>query len=251
MIKSAEIKIATLNMEGRLHTPRVIQFLGDENPDVACLQEVPSSLVSRLRETQNYHGRYASLVYVPSGILRHDMEGGNNGLLILSRERLESASDSSSRFYYRGTESHLPVANGITSVDNRLLLTGKVEWEGSDYTVATTHFTWTPDGEPNKEQWEDLPKLKAIFSRRVRECIFAADTNSPRGGKIWAEMAKIFTDNVPKDITSTLDPNLHRKGDLQLVIDGLFTTPEYRAFKVRAVEGVSDHKALVGLIERV
>lgn len=251
MIKSAEIKIATLNMEGRLHTPRVIQFLGDESPDIACLQEVPSSLVSRLRKTHGYHGRYASLVYIPPGILRHDMEGGNNGLLILSRERLEPASNSSSRFYYRRSENHLPVANGITAVDNRLLLTGKVKWEGSDYTVATTHFTWTPNGEPNKEQWEDLPKLKAIFSRWVRECIFVADTNSSRGGKIWAELAKIFTDNVPAHVTSTLDPNLHKKGDLQLVIDGLFTTPEYKASRVRIVEGVSDHKALVGFVERV
>ena len=68
--------------------------------------------------------------------------------------------------------------------------------------------------------------------------------------EIFSAFTKHLTDNLPPEIDSTLDPVLHRVPGLHLAVDTIFSTPEYVVKKVRTIAGVSDHKAIVGEIER-
>ena len=42
---------------------------------------------------------------------------------------------------------------------------------------------------------------------------------------------------------------LHRAGPLDLMVDGLFLSPHYRASNVQLAAGVSDHQAVVATLE--
>jgi hypothetical protein len=43
----------------------------------------------------------------------------------------------------------------------------------------------------------------------------------------------------------------HRAAPLELVVDTVFSTPEYRVVDIRVLEGISDHKGILALVERV
>ena len=64
-------------------------------------------------------------------------------------------------------------------------------------------------------------------------------------------IARKYKDNIPKKYKTSLDQNLHRVKGLQYMVDGLFTTPGYKASNVKLVDGVSDHVAIVADIEKV
>lgn len=79
--------------------------------------------------------------------------------------------------------------------------------------------------------------------------IFCGDFNAPRGRQIWSILSSKLKDNVPNEITTTIDGNIHRAGNLQLVVDGLFTSSNYKVCDVQVISGVSDHCAIVAGIE--
>ncbi len=67
-------------------------------------------------------------------------------------------------------------------------------------------------------------------------------------------LAKKFVDQTPKNIDTTLDPNLHytnreQTGKLKLVVDHIFTTPGLTA-KVSTKNNLSDHLALVARVDK-
>ena len=125
-----------------------------------------------------------------------------------------------------------------------------VEVEGEIYQIATTHFTWSGEGKISDLQKEHFSKLKS-FLADYPELVFSGDLNTPRGQQIYDALAKIYKDNIPKKIDTTVDKNIHKaKKDIRLVIDALFTSPDYKASKVKVVDGVSDHKAIVAEIQK-
>jgi hypothetical protein len=68
---------------------------------------------------------------------------------------------------------------------------------------------------------------------------------------VFGRLAERLTDNIPPDVTTTIDHDLHARGPVPpYVVDGLFTTPQYAASDVRVVSGVSDHCAVLGRISR-
>ena len=83
----------------------------------------------------------------------------------------------------------------------------------------------------------------------LSDVVFCGDFNAPRGRETWLIIASKLKDNIPQDITTTIDGHLHRAGDLQIVVDGLFTSKNYKASDVRVISGISDHCAIVANIE--
>ena len=63
-------------------------------------------------------------------------------------------------------------------------------------------------------------------------------------------MSDRFKDNIPLRYTTSIDPNLHRAGALELMVDGLFSTPGYVVSDVALHSGVSDHCAITCAISR-
>lgn len=163
--------------------------------------------------------------------------------------------DVTSDYYYKASDS-LPMftfKDGIMDETKiwRGLLRVTVEKDESFYTIATTHFTRTPDGSTSDKQREDLKNLLAI-TKKCPELILCGDFNAPRGGEIFGILADMYTDSIPPEYLSSLDPKLHQlRGSKPLMVDGLFTTSEYRATDVKLTVGVSDHMAITALVSRV
>jgi endonuclease/exonuclease/phosphatase family metal-dependent hydrolase len=111
----------------------------------------------------------------------------------------------------------------------------------------------TPDGLPTDEQRIDVKNLLNILDG-IPEIILCGDFNIPRGiNDLYEQFATRYTDNIPQEIQSTIDLNLHRAGDdpeararlEKFVVDYAFTTPHYQTEHVRIASGVSDHCAIV------
>lgn len=238
------IKLATLNIQGEKHLEEVMYFLKTEGPDIACLQEVGDTSVQPLSKVNNTIATFAPQVLTPGGIWEDAPSAKRAGLLILTRDIL---SEINTYVYRRNARGGLPTFDETPYRDNRLLLMGRFKGEGISVRIATTHFTYSPDGEPNFQQREDLGKILNFLSKK-REIVLTGDFNAPRGGEIFNTLAGCLRDNLPPEITSTLDPRLHKAGALELVVDGIFSSGGYSVSSVRTVEGVSDHKAIVGVV---
>jgi endonuclease/exonuclease/phosphatase family metal-dependent hydrolase len=151
---------------------------------------------------------------------------------------------------YAGYTKYVPVyISKDARTYNHVLLSCDVHKDNEIYTVATTHFTWTPDGQPDVLQRKNIVSLLRAL-KKLPDVVFCGDFNAPRGREIFDKLAKKYKDNIPEEITTTIDPFLHRAPHLGYVVDGLFSTPKYSIDNVRAETGISDHKAIVGLIHQ-
>lgn len=75
----------------------------------------------------------------------------------------------------------------------------------------------------------------------------------PRGEvKFLAYLLSGSQTTSPPEITTTIDSATHYSGKkLELVVDNIFTTPEYRVNNIRVITGVSDHCAVSGEVEKI
>lgn len=89
------------------------------------------------------------------------------------------------------------------------------------------------------------------FLSEIPEFILCGDFNAPRGGIIFDTIASKYKDNIPSEINTTIDKNLHKAGDLKLVVDGLFTTPSYQITSIKIIDSLSDHCAILANIRAV
>ena len=114
--------------------------------------------------------------------------------------------------------------------------------------VGAIHFTWTPKASVSERQRTHTDKLIDILQEQ--EVVMAGDFNIPRGNENYKKLRARYVDNVPAQIETTIDPILHYAnknvpGTLKLVVDYVWSTPEYVVENVRVVSGVSDHCAIV------
>lgn len=251
------LKLISLNIELDRHLDTVLPFLQEERADVICLQEVRERNLAVLEKGLHMKGFFVPTC-IPDVERVVDKGATGEGKLVVSEELVKKGPEGIALFtgipvhsthtdYYHKMSEEVP---RWSVGHNRVLFSAIVEKGGKNYTVGTTHFTWTPDGEKSPEQERDMEKLLEILAR-FPDIVFCGDFNAPRGREMWAKLAERYKDNIPAEYRSSLDPTLHRVGHFERMVDGLFSTPEYRVFDVRFVEGVSDHKAVVGCIERI
>ncbi|OHA21834.1 MAG: hypothetical protein A2849_02805 [Candidatus Taylorbacteria bacterium RIFCSPHIGHO2_01_FULL_51_15] len=238
------IKLISLNIEMNKHLPEIAVFLRKEKPDVLCLQEVSEYDFPRFQERLAMQGRFEPMLRIRGLRPQRTLKDGTIGLALFSR--FPGVFEAN---YYSGNPSHIPDEREDNQGANHLLLSIRFSVAGAEYAIGTTHFAWTPDGEASNAQREDLKRL-LVALERFPHLVFCGDFNAPRGGEIWAAIAKRYKDNIPASYLSSLDPRLHRAGHLTLMVEGLFSSPDYLVSNVRLVEGVSDHKAIVGVLER-
>jgi hypothetical protein len=103
--------------------------------------------------------------------------------------------------------------------------------------------------EDEQNQMNDLGRLLDIFAN-LKDFVFSADLNAPRGLLVFDTIAKKYKDNIPKEYDTSIDQNLHRVKGLKLMVDGLFSTSTYKASNVKLVDGLSDHMAIVAEIAK-
>lgn len=243
------MKLISLNIEGDKHlVARIFPFLEQERADVLCLQEVFQQDLLKIAKTT----ALSDYVFVPQANISqnnpHLPVKGDWGLAIFAKE-LSNVQQQ----YYVGQPDLVPefFANNDPNSMNRLLLSAVVNVAGQDFQIATTHFTWSGAGEISDLQLQNFKRLEKQLDQ-FKDLILCGDFNTPRGGEIFDRLAEKYQDNVPQDLDTTIDGNMHKSGkDIRLVVDGLFTSKKYSVSKVKVVSGVSDHMAVVADINRV
>ncbi len=239
------LKLVSLNIEGDKHFDRFLPMLEEEQPDVVCLQEVFAQDLPYLEQKLHMQSVYApNVVYLTPnqyGIAPR----GTWGITLLSKLPLVQPVI----HYYHGGKQRIPVfIDGQPNSANRAVILAQVTKDEQLYQVATTHFTWSAQGKINEAQGRDFISLSQFLSH-YSSLILTGDFNAPRGRELFQKFADHFQDQIPPQIQTTLDPQLHYAGPLDLVVDGLFTTPDYIVSDVKLVAGVSDHQAIVAEIE--
>lgn len=236
------MKIISLNIEFDKHLDLILPFFKKESPDVLLLQEI-------LEENLEFLKRELDMSYCFTPLVKVKFPKREKVLGIATLSRFKFVK--SGIYYYFGDSNVLPKIEPTEPEKmNRAILSVTVEKGNQKFMLINTHFTWTPSGNPNLRQRVHLANLLKILSG-IPEFVLCGDFNAPRGREIFDSLAKIYKDNIPQNVTTTIDKNLHIAGDLQIVVDGLFTTRGYGARNVRVINGVSDHFAVAAEIYKV
>lgn len=247
------VRLVSLNIERSKHLHRVLPFLRTHTPDVLCLQELLERDVPHFEALFSFRTSFVPLS------LYQDKAGnaGPQGICIFSNIPIVR---DEVRYYVRNTQE-LPttVAEQIATYSqaNRAVLFVEVEKDRVIHRISTTHFTWSERGEATALQRSHLSMLMDVLCEEEEKgFVLCGDFNLPRGGELFSQIAKKYKDNIPAHYETSIDIDLHRAKDDDPVglstkmVDGLFTTPEYRASDVSLVSGVSDHCAIVATIEK-
>lgn len=253
-----QIKLITLNIEMDHHFDTIIPFLERESPDVICLQEVFNKDVKMLEGKFGY-----TSIYMPTCKRWYGPDNTpsleDQGTAILSKLPMTLKN----REYYYNASLKLLQYDDKTLETKRDTIRQGIVWvtiqkEKAEFTIANTHFTWTPNGMTNAYQEQDINELFKILDR-IPNLVLCGDFNAPRNiNPIYKIITRRFKDNVPADIVTTLDVKKHRaRVEAReitrvgtYVVDYIFSTPGYEVRDVRVEYGVSDHAAVIGTIQR-
>ena len=235
------LKLLTLNIENSRHLERVRATIDEHSPDILCLQEVIESDCAYLASSAGYTVKYAL-----SGHLQTKLGPERNwGVAVLSRVPVIRQ-----KLSYYADDLRMRLLREPND-PRRVLVVTELEHLGQQYRIITTHFTWTPNATIDDEQRADFVRVKSLLSE-YPDYVLCGDFNAPRGremfGKFVDELHLI--DHLPAHVQSTLDPQFHRAGDLRLVVDTIFSTSHYQISNVRVLDGISDHKGILALVER-
>lgn len=246
-------KLISINIEGHKHLQqRVLPFLEEQQPDIICLQEVFAVDVPIIESKLQISGHFVPMADVIRATIHQQDAFGYIGLYIGSRLPIKTKG----KEFYQHDDPEAGVAPEFFRDGNENALDRAVAWltvsaADGDYTVATTHFIWSKRGEATPLQLESLDKMLAILSK-LPPHVLCGDFNAPRGRETFQRLASHYRDNIPADVTTTIDNQLHKATEeIELVVDGLFSQPEYEVSQVEVRDGVSDHKAIVGQISRL
>jgi endonuclease/exonuclease/phosphatase family metal-dependent hydrolase len=239
------LALACINIERSKHLSKVVTFLRGQVPDVTCLQEVVAEDVGPLSEQLGYPHRF----FIPMCRFPDPRGPRSLGLAILSRHAFAASED----IRYAGGGSGRDVLDRSSEQSrfrtNRYAvgLVG-IALDGESFTIGTTHFPWSDHGRTLDFQRSACDRLLAVLNER--SLVLCGDFNAPRGREIFSRLAVQWTDHVPPAYTTSLDPILHRAGSLKLMVDGVFSTPDYEVSGVMLHQGVSDHCAITARIAK-
>lgn len=236
------LKLISINIENEKHIEKVCDFILREKPDVLCLQELLERDVPVFEKALDARG-----VFAPMGILPVASSHEIMGVGIFSPLPM---SNIQSHYYARYGEHLRLWINETTNPTDRVLLSAKIIVDETPHTIATTHFTWTPDGQSTERQRRDLAALFAVLATH-EDILFCGDMNAPRGRETFDTIARRYQDHIPRQYATSLDPELHRtRGEKRYMVDGLFGTAHYKTENVRLQNGISDHMAIVATISK-
>lgn len=242
----SSIRVFSLNIERDKHIELILHFLREFRPNVICLQELLEPDFGLFKDSLEMEGFFSPMVKKP--IIQRSKEilvtqgiGLFTNLPIIQSKQI---------CYLGHTGQLLRLNENDMTTVNWMLLYVTVVKNGQKFTLGTTHFIWSPDGKPSKLQRKGVESLLNHL-KDIPEIVFCGDFNTPRGGKIWDSIAECYKDNIPAEYQSSIDSEFHRFGDLQILVDVLFSTPDCYCFKnVRLISGLSDHCAVVAEIHR-
>lgn len=238
------LKLLTLNIQHDRHLDRVAQVIATHLPDIVCLQEIFEKDCAKLAAVGGYRVKYAISALMPEG------EEGNSsprswGVAVLTRVPVREQTVA-----YYADDPRIRIFKEPND-PRRMVVMSELEHDGRNYKIGTTHFTWSVKGAATDEQREDFARLKQVLLP-YPDYVLCGDFNAPRGGEMFSKFTDELglIDHLPPHITTTIDPQFHYAGALELAVDNIFSTPEYRVSEVQVLDGISDHKGILGVVER-
>lgn len=239
------MRLMTLNIEGDRHMDLWLPAVKDLNVDVLCLQElfeVDCQTITAMLGLQCIAFATTTRMEQPTKY-KFNLKG-NWGVGLFSKLPVTEVKQQ-----YYSEDSTIRVF-AEPNDPRRVLVSGKIQSGEQEYQVATTHFTWSPAGEAIDLQYQDFERL-AVLLQEFPEIILCGDFNAPRGRAIHNLFVEKYRDVVPEFVKTTIDSSLHYSGkELELVVDGIFLSPEYQAEDVQVIDGISDHKGILAEIVR-
>lgn len=242
-----KITLFTLNIEGDRHLERLQKFITEYSPTILTLQEIFQRDAEMIAKKYGYNCHYLALTLAKTKtepIQEHPW-----GLAILTKLTVKNIQN----FCYVG--ENLPVQSFAFDKhpNDDCLRRGFINLElassaGRSIRIMTTKFTWTPDSKASEEQRQDLVAFHD-YLRQYTSFILAGDFNAPRGGEIYTKIKDNYIDWLPANIKSTLDPELHKVGNLELAVDSIFSTSDYQLESVEVKIGLSDHCGILATIK--
>jgi endonuclease/exonuclease/phosphatase family metal-dependent hydrolase len=248
------IKLVSINIQADMNHETVLPFLLKENADVVCIQEI------YIHDLEMYEKVLGMKSFFKPMDMRESFKHKDGNTTLLFGPAIFTANDAQFSYQYiYGDETHIPVFlaknESMTErslVSNIVLIWGDITIpHDATYRISTTHFTWTPEGLPTPYQIEDAKILIQTLDEKLKDFVLVGDLNAPRGMETFGMLAKKYTDNIPPEYDSSLDPKLHRVAGLKHMVDGLFSTKEYNVSNVQLIEGVSDHKAVIAMVDKM
>jgi len=241
------LTLLSLNCEGHRHLDdRILPFIEREQPDVLNLQEVFAVDIPVLQERTGMRVvHFAPMCNVVETSIHTSHALGAWGVCQMTS--LPVIEHQYQYYHLAGSDDRtLPIffENNNSNHMHRALAQMTLVKDSQKYTVATTHFTWSTHGESTAEQFQDLEALLTLLGPNA-EVVISGDFNAPRGKETFRRLADRFHDWIPEKYTTSLDETLHKAGKLELMVDGLFSSPHYHCANVRLVDKVSDHMAIV------
>lgn len=227
---------------------KVAAWVKEERAEVVCLMEVCEEDLAAIAGDD-----YPYTAYAPNDLLGNSRVDRTSmipvGVAILSKykmvniERVYCGKPPRRELVPIGSSSHAPI-----------LLIGEIEVGDELIRIGAVHFTWTKDGSVSDEQRRDLATLMAKIEQE--QLVMVGDFNLSREGELYRSLQAKFLDNIPSDVTTTLDPNLHyanlgQEGKLKLVVDYVWSTSHYVVNDVRVHSGLSDHCGIVANVSKI
>lgn len=238
------LRMISLNIEVDRHFDLIFPFFEKQTikPDIILLQEVLDKDIQQLEQVLGMKSVFAPITFWSRGQGVYKL-----GMATFSSLPMLKVHP----IYYNGDPDNLPtLMPGRAELNARALLVTEILNQDESYCFINTHFTWTPDGNESELQRSHLRVMLSSL-QQMEGFVLCGDFNAPRGKPIFDTLAAHYKDNIPAHITSTIDKNLHKAGDLNLMVDGLFTTPEYRVDSIEIIDGLSDHCAVLANIQKV
>ena len=253
----SSIKLLTLNIEENLHLDLIRDFIAKEKPEVWCAQEIFTKDIELFKEEFGFDA-----VSIPT-MLKSSQSNDPNSEITEQHTAIFSTlplSNAKSLYYYSPSDELKVFDNdNKRSTIHQGLISCTVTKDSDEYNIVSTHFTVTPDGLPDRDQEVDMKSfLKSMES--FPEVILCGDFNIPRHyNKLYEVLSDKYADNIPVEYTHSLDTTIHRLGSHEtigphletLMVDYIFSTPQYRVSNVKRHCGISDHCGFTGEVSKV
>ncbi|MBI3633328.1 MAG: endonuclease/exonuclease/phosphatase family protein [Candidatus Vogelbacteria bacterium] len=242
------MKLISINIEGDLHNDAVFDFIKQENPDVVCIQELLERDLDIFRHQLAFDSVYQPFMFWSNPVYP-TFRGQRQGTAIFAK--LIKASGA---IFYTGNEENILksfdeyLSNEQFQKNRSFVWADVSNLDGRLFRFISVQLPVTKKGETTSYQLETVELLIGELDK-LGEFVLCGDMNAPRGKEAFSRLASRYKDNIPAQYQTSIDQNLHKSKGLQLMVDGLFTTPKYSVSQVRLADGLSDHMAVIALIE--
>jgi len=244
------MKLISINIECNRHTDRVLDFLKNENPDVVCIQELLEEEFEFYKKELGLNGVFQIWNYFRSPSYG-DLMGKRQGVAIFTKEIIEYG-----LVFYAGSKENILKNFDEYMSDGKFQKNKAFVWadvkneKGVKFRIITTQLPVTKEGEVTPYQLEVINSMLHHLES-FKEFVLCGDMNAPRGHQSFSLIAEKYQDNIPLEYETSIDQNLHKVKGIQFMVDGLFTTPAYKASNVRLRDGISDHMAIIAEIAKI